>query len=266
MQLSSKKNTLLDLSILVHKDGFSFCTQEQHHFFGFETSPPTEESLRSFVNYHQLQPTNIRLVYMDAPSVSVPLPFFDEQQLENYLKTALAKEEKTVAQKNELQALDQVVVYPANETWNSLFKAVFPSVKAFHLSAFLLPALSQYSFGKARKNMFIHLRKEQFDLFLFQGGQLLVQNSFPQKNADEFMYYLFYVCEQFYLKPEQFDLFFLGQYFPYSDYYNGTKEFHPKCSHLDPIFPAVDPNHPAPFLQSFCPEWESFPEHLKGAV
>ena len=70
------------------------CTQEQHHFFGFETSPPTEESLRSFVNYHQLQPTNIRLVYMDAPSVCVPLPLFDEQQLDNYLKTALAKEDK----------------------------------------------------------------------------------------------------------------------------------------------------------------------------
>ena len=96
-------------------------------------------------------------------------------------------------------------------------------------------------FRKARKNMFIHLRKEQFDLFLFQGGQLLVQNSFPQKNADEFMYYLFYVCEQFYLKPEQFDLFFLGQYFPYSDYYNGTKEFHPNCSHLDPISPQWTP-------------------------
>ena len=75
--------------------------------------------------------------------------------------------------------------------------------------------------------MFIHLRKEQFDLFLFQGGQLLVQTAF-HKNADEFMYYLFYVCEQF--EAEQFDLFFLGQYFPYSDY-NGTKEFHPNCSY-----------------------------------
>ena len=87
MQLSSKKNTLLDLSILVHKDGFSFCTQEQHHFFGFETSPPTEESLLSFVNYHQLQPTYIRLVIWIAFG-ECALPLFDEQQLDNYLKTA----------------------------------------------------------------------------------------------------------------------------------------------------------------------------------
>ena len=66
-------------------------------------------------------------------------------------KLPLAKEDKNVAQKNELQALDQVVVYPANEKWNSLFKAVFTSVKAFHLSAFLLPALSKYSNRESEK-------------------------------------------------------------------------------------------------------------------
>ena len=39
---------------------FLFCTLRATPLFGFETSPPTEESLRSFVNYHQLEPTNIR--------------------------------------------------------------------------------------------------------------------------------------------------------------------------------------------------------------
>ena len=266
MQLSSKKNTLLDLSILVRKDGFSFCTKEQHHFFGFETTPPTEESVKSFINYHQLQPKNIHLVYLDSPSVSVPRLLFDEQQLDNYLKTALQKEEKTGAHKNELQSLDQVVVYPVNETWNKLFKLLFPTVKEYHLSAYLLPDLAKYAFGKAKKNMFVHLRKDYFDLFLFQGGQLLVQNSFPQKNPDEFMYYLFYVCEQFYLKPKDFDLLFLGQFLAFSEHYNGTKEFHPNLTYLAPTFPSVDPHHPAPFLQSYFPEWESSQERLKGVA
>ena len=254
MQLSSKNTTPNDLSILVHKDGFSFCTHEQHHFFEIETTPPTAESLQSFLNYHQLQQTNIRLIYMNAPSVSIPLPLFDEQQLEHYLKTAVEKDEKTTPQKNVLKALDQVVVFNVNTAWNKLFKEVFPKVEATHLSASLLPSLSKFSFGKARKNMFVHLRKDYFDLFLFQGGQLLVQNSFPHKNADEFMYYLFYVSEQFYLKPEQFDLYFLGKYLPYSDYYSGTQEFQPNSNYINPLFPAIDAGHPAPFLQSFYPE------------
>ena len=91
-----------------------------------------------------------------------------------------------------------------------------------------------------------------------------MQNSFPQKNADEFMYYLFYVCEQFYLKPEQFDLFFLGQYFPYSDYYNGTKEFHPNCSHLDPIFPAVMDQPPCTILLKFLSRMRIISGTFKG--
>ena len=63
---------------------------------------------------------------MDEPSVSIPLPLFDEQQLEHYLKTAVEKDEKTIAQKNVLQALDQVVVFNVNTAWNKLFKEYFP--------------------------------------------------------------------------------------------------------------------------------------------
>ena len=168
-------------------------TQEQHHFFGFETSPPTEESLRSFVNYHQLQPTNIRLE-QDAPSVSVFLPC---SMNNSWTTTSNCPSErgKNVAQKNELQARR---VFTLQMKWNSLLKAVFSSVKAFHLSAFP-SALSKYSFGKARKNMFIHLRKEQFDLS-FPRRSIVGANSFPQKMPTNSCI-ICSMCEQFYLKP-----------------------------------------------------------------
>ena len=48
---------------------------------------------------------------MDEPSVSVPQKLFDENHKEDYLKTAIDKNEKRIAQKNELTQLDQVVVY-----------------------------------------------------------------------------------------------------------------------------------------------------------
>ena len=74
------------------------------------------------------------------------------------------------------------------------------------------------------------------------------------------------VCEQFYLKPKDFDLLFLGQFLAFSEHYNGTKEFHPNLTYLAPTFPSVDPHHPAPFLQSYFPEWESSQERLKGVA
>ena len=46
---------------------------------------------------------------MNAPSVSIPLPLFDEQQLEHYLKTAVEKDEKTTPQKNVLKASNKLL-------------------------------------------------------------------------------------------------------------------------------------------------------------
>ena len=115
---------------------------------------------------------------MDEPSVSVPLQLFDENHKEDYLKTAVDINEKRIAQKNELSQLDQVIGYSMDTAIGKSLNDIYPNATAVHLSTALLRPLSAFSFGKARKIMFIHLRKGHFDLFLFQGGQLLLQNAF----------------------------------------------------------------------------------------
>lgn len=253
MQLNNKQFTQDDLSILIHKSGFSFCTLEQHYFLPLETSPPTVESLKSFVDYHQLTQSNVRLIFMEHPGVCVPHPLFDESKKGDYFKGAIDLPDAITLEHYSLEKLDIALVFPCDDKWISLFKNVFPKLEVTHYSAVLLPALSAFSFGKAKKNLFLHLRKDTFDLMLFQGGQLLVQNSFPHKNADDFLYYLFYVTEQFFLQPDQFNLFFLGRYLDFSEYYQGVQEFHPQIDYFDPQYPSIDPKHPAPFFQSFLP-------------
>ena len=60
---------------------------------GFEVAPTTD-SIKSFADYHQLAQKNVQLIYMDEPSVSVPLQLFDENHKEDYLKTARRKRKK----------------------------------------------------------------------------------------------------------------------------------------------------------------------------
>ena len=253
MQLSNKQITQNDLSILIHKDGFSFCTLNQHHFLPLEEKPPTVESLKSYLKYHQLDQKEVQLIFMDQAAVCVPKPLFDPAQTQNYLDGAIALSKKASINHIALPTLDMEVVYPCDQQAIDLFKGEFPQLKVTHLCAALLPALSVFSFGAAKKNLFLHLRKNHFDLLLFQGGQLLAQNTFPHKNADDFLYYLFYVTEQFFLKPEQFNLFFLGRYSNFNEYYQGVEEFHPSIDYLDPQSPTIDAQHPAPFFQSFFP-------------
>lgn len=251
MQLNNKQIPQNNLSILIHKGGFSFCTLDQHHFLPLEENPPSLESLKSYLDYHQLNKEKVQLIFMDYAAVCIPQALFDPAQTNHYFKGAIELPKEAVIQHRSLPTLDMEVVFPIDEKAVNLFRAAFPQLNVNHLSATLLPALSAFSFGKAKKNLFLHLRKDYFDLMLFQGGQLLAQNTFPHKNADDFLYYLFYVTEQFFLKPEQFHLFFLGRYLNYNDYYQGVEEFHPNIAYLDPQYPRVDSQHPAPFFQSF---------------
>lgn len=251
MHLSNKQISPNDLSILIHGDGFSFCTHDQHHLFAIDDDFPTQEALKSWMEYHQLNPINIKLVYALEAAVTIPKKLFDDRHPELYLNTATGSNEETLALFTPLDDNEQVVVFSVPTKTQELFESLFAETTISHFVAELLPALSAFSFGKGRKNLFINLRKNAFDLFLFQGGQLLIQNSFPQNNVDDFLYYLFYVTEQFYLKPEQFELYFLGKYLPYDTYYSGAKEFHHAIEYLEPHYPLIDSNHPIPFFQTF---------------
>ncbi len=191
---------------------------------------------------------------MNHAAVCVPQSLFDKTNKAAYFTGAIDLPKEVTLNHLHLKLLDISLVYPCESNWVSLFESVFSQIEFTHYTAVLLPALSAFSFGKAKKNVFLHLRKDSFDLMLFQGRQLLIQNSFPHNNADDFLYYLFYVAEQFFLKPEQFNLFFLGRYSKFNDYYNGAQEFHPEVEYLDPQFPSIDPKHPAPFFQSFLPQ------------
>ena len=89
MQFNNSPFTQNDLSILIHKDGFSFCTLDQHHFLPLEENLPTPESLKSFLDYHQLNHEKVQLIFMDHAAVCVPKTLFDPDQKNHYFKGAI---------------------------------------------------------------------------------------------------------------------------------------------------------------------------------
>jgi len=79
----------------------------------------------------------------------------------------------------------------------------------------------------------------------------MLYNSFPHKDEEEFLYYLFFVLEQFYLKQNQFTAIFLGKFLNYQKYYNAFKEFHTLTKFTYPENLKIDDDHPAPFFNYF---------------
>ena len=64
------------------------------------------------------------------------------------------------------------------------------------------------------------------DIFLVKNKSLLFNNRFVIKKQNDFMYYLFFVIEQFDLGPNQFEIEFLGRIDAFESYYEIVKNYH----------------------------------------
>ena len=98
--------------------------------------------------------------------------------------------------------------------------------------------------------LFVHLQQGGMDLYLCENESILFQNHFSVKNEDEFLYYLFFVVEQYKLNYDSFQIVFLGQIKAFESYYKAIMQYHSRirfeesetCNSLEME------QHPAPFF------------------
>ena len=81
--------------------------------------------------------------------------------------------------------------------------------------------------------MKVHMQDDQFDLLVFKGRGLLLFNTFPYKNEDGFLYFVFAVAEELSLSPETFNMVFFGKYARYKKCYEVLEKYHKKIVFSD---------------------------------
>ena len=64
------------------------------------------------------------------------------------------------------------------------------------------------------------------DLFLTMDKSIVFHNRFSVLSEDEFLYYTFFVVEQFKLECNAFDIIFLGKIDLFNSFYNAIKIYH----------------------------------------
>ncbi len=251
MPQDNKKYQNTDASILVLKDGFSFCTQAKSYFYPITKSSKLKlEDLYKWAEQEQLTIQNPSITHFNGIGTIVPLEMFDEKSVAFYLSKGATTKDYEEVSFDIIEQSNQAIVYNRTIEHHSLLKELSPKSISQHYISRLLSTITSFSINSPKKNLFIHLQSGSFDIFLFQGRQLLFFNSFPQQNVDEFLYYLFYVIEQFYLKPENFNLAFLGEYHCFKEYYQSTKEYHSNIIFLDTPTKNASSEHPIPFFEN----------------
>ena len=246
-----KKLTSDDLSILIFNDRLTFCTLEQTLNYELNKKNSNPENFGTWINYHNIKRKNNKCILFESEGVIVPQKLFDEKYKVLYLSLSDNDLKNKEIQTKLITSNEQVLVFSKNRDWSLMLNQLSSNIEISHFAAELIPLLSEISSENIKKSVFIHLRKNFFDLFIYQGPQLLLFNSFPHENEEEFLYYLFFVLEQFYLKANQFVAIFLGKFLQYEKYYNSFLEFHNLTSFTYPENLEIDSNHSAPFFNYF---------------
>ena len=75
------------------------------------------------------------------------------------------------------------------------------------------------------KKLFVHVQPSHFEAVTIDGKQLLFYNTFNYHSAEDFVYYLLFVCEQLQLNPETIDVILLGEIERNSTIYTLTQKY-----------------------------------------
>lgn len=240
------------LSIHIFADGFSFCSSSQ---IDFTHTPIGEKDFQpafdEFFAYHKIQAeATLQVIQFEYPSTFVPNALFDEKQKDKYNSLYQSIPDEVQIEFDTLNALNITNVFPFSTSLLSILNKSSLSFSLVHYNTLLLEWISKQEASSSHQHqVYVHLQKNTLDVFLFSKRKFLFSNRYSIKNTDEFLYYLFFIAEQFDLQ-DQFELIFLGNYVPFSAYYKAASSYHTSLIHIgSSLGEGFDlSQHPAPFF------------------
>ena len=253
MPNSSKTTNKKGLSIHSFVNGFSFCTKSKIDFF-YSTNNHINfiDILNGYLVKEEkdfIEP--IKFISFHNPSTFVPYSLFDNSRSKDYLKLYSLEKEDEIVYYDKIEQINQINVYTSPRNISDDLKKVNLNLEISHYNTLLLNNILSLEFSNGIEyQLFIHLQSEALDVFLFQKKQFKFNNRFLISNKDEFLYYLFFIVEQFDMETEGLEIVILGKIQRYESYYKALNQYHNNIKFVD-----IDNNqienlstHPAPYL------------------
>lgn len=256
MPLDNKIIQPKELSIHLFVNGFSFCTHSKIDFVS--TPNGVEDFKQALTDYLAYYPegsfTSASVVFFQNPSSFVPLSLFDENQAEAYVSLYYIPNENETLAFDTLEDQDQVNLYYHSDPIKKILMESKIDFHYTHYNSLLYKQILNLSpTSSLPYQLFLHFHIDALDVFLVHQNKLLFNNRFNMANEDEFLYYVFFVVEQFELKAETLELIFLGKIKGFEAYYEAVKLYHSqiKFENQHPSFPVDLSEHQAPYLAPF---------------
>ncbi len=265
VQKKSSKTSLqkikdIKLSIQFSLDGFSFCISDlesdenlffTEYFFDDTLNSPVDllNKVKTIFKEDanlQLEYAKVEAIHQNNLSTLVPNAYFDENNLDAYLKHNIKTLKNDFITFDDFDNLDAKNVYIPFVNINNYLFQNFGEFEFNHHLTLLIDKLLDLP-SSDEKVMYINVSKNGFDIIIIEDKKLILSNSFSYTSKEDFIYYVLFTAEQIQLNTEEFKLYLLGEINETSEIYKIAYKYIKNISFLESknaIFKDLEaPNH-----------------------
>lgn len=159
----------------------------------------------------QLPYQKITISLPNLRSTFIPNRLYKEVDQKSYFSVLTNLTKAKVLETDELPTLSAKVVYEVDIALKTLLKGQFPSGKLYHPAIPLIEGYKQLTDSNEGFKFFVNVRDRQLQICLFENQHLLFYNTFSFIKANDAIYYILLVFDQFNLNPEETPLIVSGQ-------------------------------------------------------
>ncbi len=155
--------------------------------------------------------SSVGCVIVNNLSTIIPNPLFENEKKEMYLKFNAILQGDEFVLVDDIKNLDAKNVFALPMALKNKLESLYKNTSYHHFSSVLIEGLLFQNKNQTAKKLFVHIQPSHFEAIVIEGKILLFYNTFNHHTAEDFIYYLLFVCEQLLLNPENIEVVLLGE-------------------------------------------------------
>lgn len=235
------------LSIRLSLDGFCFCAKkhlsDEVEIFGdFEFEEDVNLPFNHLKKIEEIYENNkvlsqkfksVTVSHFNNLTTQVPLPFFSEKHLKNYLQHTVKVLENDYIAYDIIEGCEIANVYIPFVNINNFLLDKYGSFVFKHSATILIEKLQHFC-SKKTNQIFINMHKSSMEVIAFKDNVFALYNCFSYQTKNDFIYYILFVAEQLHLDVQKVKFTFLGEIDYKSDIYKTASTYLKYISFYEP--------------------------------
>lgn len=219
---SATKTTTYHLSILLSKQGYSYCIVDSvrqkcvviknvnfDQVGDNDTFYKNVEDLLKNDAFLNKFYKSVDFIYQSPKSTLVPNALFNREKLKSYFEFNQKLAPYEEIHYNKLKRTEAIIIFSIPSSITTLMVNKFPELNFYHqASTFIDNTLRKAN--ETRNLVAVMVNKNFFDIVVCESGKLFLYNNFVYKNENDFVYHILNVYQQLKIEPSKVPLALSG--------------------------------------------------------